>query len=74
MNILAFSTAREQAGFSEMEVDVAPAETPREILRRVAPALDAEGMRAAVDCEYWGWDTAVGGGREMAIIPPVSGG
>jgi len=74
MKILAFAAARERAGFSELEVTVDPSETPRGILRRVAPELPIENLWAAIDCEYWDWDAAVGTAAELAIIPPVSGG
>jgi len=74
MKVLAFATARERAGFSEIEIEVDPVETPRGIMGRVAPGLGVESFRAAVDFEYWDWDAAVGAAREMAIIPPVSGG
>lgn len=30
--------------------------------------------RIAIDLEYRAWDEPVGHAREMAIIPPVSGG
>jgi molybdopterin synthase sulfur carrier subunit len=74
MKILAFAAARERAGFAELEIPVDPAETPRGILRRAAPQLPLENLRAAVDCEYWDWDAPVGAAEELAIIPPVSGG
>jgi molybdopterin converting factor small subunit len=74
MKILAFASARDQAGFSEIELEVDPAETPRGIFARIAPGLAPESFRAAVDFEYWDWDRAVGTAGEMAIIPPVSGG
>jgi len=74
MKILAFAAVRERAGFSELEVRVDPSETPRGILRRVAPQLPIENLRAAIDCEYWDWNAPVGDGTELAIIPPVSGG
>jgi len=74
MKIVAFATARERAGFSELEIPVNPAETPRAILCRVAPALSITDLRAAIDYEYWDWDAAVGSAAELAIIPAVSGG
>ena len=74
MKILAFAAAREKAGFDEIEISADPAETPRAILRRVAPQLPLANLRAAVDREYWDWDTPVGEAAELAIIPPVSGG
>jgi molybdopterin synthase sulfur carrier subunit len=74
MKILAFAAAREAAGFAELDLPVDPSETPRAILSRVVPRLSLESMRAAIDCEYWDWDTPVGTASEFAIIPPVSGG
>jgi molybdopterin converting factor small subunit len=74
MKILAFATAREAAGFAELDIAVDPSETPRGILSRIAPRLPLDTLRAAVDCEYWDWDTPVGSATELAIIPPVSGG
>jgi len=75
MKILAFAIARERAGFSELEIAVDPSETPRAILRRVAPHLPVENLRAAVDHVYWDWDASVGpAAAELAIIPPVGGG
>ena len=74
MKIVAFATAREAAGFAELDTLVDPAETPRTILRRIAPHLSLADLRAAIDCEYWDWDTPVGAAAELAIIPPVSGG
>jgi len=74
MKILAFATAREKAGFAELEIDADPAETPRAILARVAPNLPLGNIRPAVDFEYWDWDAPVGSAAELALIPPVSGG
>jgi molybdopterin converting factor small subunit len=74
MKILAFASARQRAGFAELEIPVDPSETPRAILCRVAPHLPLGDLRAAIDCEYWDWDTPVGVASELAIIPPVSGG
>ena len=74
MKILAFAAAREAAGFAELDLSVSPSETPRAILSRVAPRLPLDNLRAAIDCEYWDWDTPVGAAAELAVIPPVSGG
>jgi len=74
MKILAFATARERAGFAELDIPVDPSETPRAILHRVAPQLPLANLRAAIDYEYCDWDTPVGAASELAIIPPVSGG
>jgi molybdopterin converting factor small subunit len=74
MKILAFAAARDRAGFTELEVAADPAETPRAIVMRIAPHLSLANLRAAVDYEYWDWDTPIGAARELALIPPVSGG
>ncbi len=74
MKILAFASARETAGFAELDLPVDPSETPRAILSRIAPRLPLQNLRAAVDFEYWDWDAPVGRASELAIIPPVSGG
>lgn len=72
--VLAFAQSRDCLGFSERTIECSPAETPREILQRVAPHFTADGVRIAVDSEYHGWDQAIGAARELALIPPVSGG
>jgi molybdopterin converting factor small subunit len=75
IKILAFAQSRDQLGFAERTVECATAETPREILRRIAPEFDpGKTIRVAVDLNYADWDKPVGEASELAIIPPVSGG
>ncbi len=74
LTLLAFSIAQDQLGFREREIECNTTETPRAILARIAPTLDPTSMRVAVDCEYHDWDTPIGTARELALIPPVSGG
>ena len=74
MKVLAFSTAREIAGFAEVEIHVDPWDTPRTIVARVAPALAVGNLHAAVDYEHWECDRPVGEATELVIFPPVSGG
>lgn len=74
VTILAFAQARDQLGFRERAVECAPTDTPRAILQRLAPAATFEAMRVAIDQEYATWDSPIGEAREIAIIPPVSGG
>jgi len=74
IKLLAFAQARDQLGFDEREVDCEPQDTPRQIVQRIAPGAALNMMRVAVDCEYRGWDEAVGAAKEVAMIPPVSGG
>lgn len=74
VTILAFAQARDQLGFHERAVECAPSDTPRTIVSRLASTACWEKMRVAVDQEYTEWDAAIGDAREIAIIPPVSGG
>ena len=73
--ILTFAQTRTQLGFAEKSVDCRPDETPRDILRRLAPQFDpGRTVRVAVNQEYADWDKPVGNATELALIPPVSGG
>ena len=75
IKILTFAQTRTQLGFSELDVDCAATETPRQILRRIAPQFDpGKTIRVAVNQEYADWDRPVGAAFELALIPPVSGG
>ena len=49
-------------------------DSPRAIMARIAPHFSTENLRVAVDEEYADWDRAIGEAREIALIPPVSGG
>ena len=73
--VLTFAQTRTQLGFGEKSIDCQPHETPREILRRLAPRFDpGKTIRVAVNQEYADWDQPVGHASELALIPPVSGG
>lgn len=74
LTILAFAHAREAFGFSSRTVPCDPTETPRDILLRLAPAADLRHLAVAVDSEYTSLDESIGHARELALIPPVSGG
>lgn len=74
VKLLAFAQARDQLGWPERVLECEPGETPRAVLARVAPAVLTEGWRVAVDEEYQSWDAPLGPAREIALIPPVSGG
>lgn len=75
LKLLAFAQAADRLGWREMTVECAAGEPLREILMRVAPDFDVSSSRVAVDCEYASWDDAPGPtSKEIAIIPPVSGG
>lgn len=75
INVLTFAQTRTQLGFSELAVECAATETPRQILHRIAPQFDpGKTIRVAVNQEYADWDQPVGTATELALIPPVSGG
>jgi len=74
LQLLAFAQAHDQLGFRERLVECSPTETPRQILARLAPTAACGTMRVALDCEYTDWDAPIGEARELAFIPPVSGG
>jgi len=75
ITVLTFAQARTQLGFAEKTFECQPNETPREILRRLAPQFDpGKTIRVAVNQEYADWDHPVGDATELALIPPVSGG
>ena len=74
LTILAFAHAREAFGFSSRIVSCDPGETPRSILLRLAPAADLRHLAVALDSEYASLDEPIGRARELALIPPVSGG
>ena len=74
LNILAFAHARDAFGFSSRTVTCDPGDTPRAILLRLAPGADLRHLAIALDSEYAPLDQPIGPAREMALIPPVSGG
>jgi molybdopterin synthase sulfur carrier subunit len=51
-----------------------PDDTPLSIVLRVAPQVKREFLRVAIDSEFVTWETPVGNARELAFLPPVSGG
>lgn len=72
--VLAFAQAKVAFGFSETVIRVENTVTLEEIMELVGPGVSLEGLRVAVDCEFVDWQDEIGEGREIAIIPPVSGG
>ena len=74
IRLLAFAQTRDQLGFDVRVIDCVFDDTPRAVLSRIAPDFDAASLRVAVDCQYRGWDEPIGEARELALIPPVSGG
>ena len=74
ITVLAFAQTREQLGFGERTLVCKSTETPRAILRRIAPEFTPGPVRVAIDMEYADWDKPIGEARELALNPPVSGG
>ena len=74
ITVLAFAQSQDTFGFSSREVPCSPEDTPRTLLLRLKPEVDLDLLRVALDCEFATWDTPLGSAKELAIIPPVSGG
>lgn len=74
IKVLAFAQTRDQLGFGEKTLACDSNETPRAILRRIATEFTPGPVRVAVDQEYADWDRPIGDAKELALIPPVSGG
>jgi molybdopterin converting factor small subunit len=74
VKLLAFAQARDQLGVDGCEIECAATDTPRKIIRLINPDAILDTMRVAVDQEYRGWDEPIGAAKEIAVIPPVSGG
>jgi sulfur-carrier protein len=72
--LLAFGNSSDGFGFSKKVVSCEPEDTPRSIAGRIAPQVGTEFLRVALDGEFSTWDTPVGDARELAFLPPVSGG
>jgi len=74
-----FATALDAVGEATLRIDIADGETVATLLDRLAAAYPSLGaLRAsllvAINYEYVGANTALLGGEEVALIPPVSGG
>ena len=75
IRLLAFASAAEKLGWREQRLECTAKDTPRKVLARVAPDFSVDKMRVSVDCEYCSWDTPLGArAKEVAVVPPVSGG
>ncbi len=74
ITVLAFAQSRDVFGFSGQELPCSPDDTPRTLLLRLKPDADLRDLRVALDCEFATWDTPLGSAKELAVIPPVSGG
>jgi molybdopterin synthase catalytic subunit len=74
-----FARLREEAGTDCVDLEMPEGSTVADVhaaLRARFPGLEPDRrlMRPAVNQDYADWDTRVGDGDEVALIPPVSGG
>jgi molybdopterin synthase sulfur carrier subunit len=83
LNILYFAWVRENIGRDEEAMaHPGPAATVSDVITRLAGRgggyaeafADPERIRAALDQRFVPIDTALGGARELALFPPVTGG
>jgi len=74
-----FAALAERAGCAHETVEVEPAADVQALWRRLSelhPGLDDLGYRPLVACDMaWSnWERSLAGVREVAFVPPVSGG
>ena len=74
ISIFAFAGASDSFGFKNRSIPCIPEDTPLSIVQRLAPEVCLDSLRVALDCEFVTWETPLGNAKELAIIPPVSGG
>src|SRR2546421_4149993 len=79
VHVRLFARLRELAGSDAETIEVPAQSTVEDVYRALRtrhPALsgDLGSVRPAVNQEFADWDVMVGGGDEVAFIPPVSGG
>lgn len=82
MQILYFAWLKERIGSGAEIVDPGDAETARELVDllrarsegHAAAFADVSAVRVAVDQQMGGLDQRIGGAREVAFFPPVTGG
>lgn len=74
-----FASLTDRAGCSAEAIEVDPTLTVAELWKLLVerhPSLNEVGFRplAAADRSYVKWDSVIGSVREVAFLPPVSGG
>lgn len=75
VTLLAFATAAQRLGWRKLEVMAEADATPLELFQRAHPEFLPGAARAAVNGNYHDWSTPIGAeAREVAVLPPVSGG
>lgn len=79
VKVLLFARLRDLAGAAEVDLDVPPGATIRQVwdalaARHAAVAPHAGSLSCARNAEYSRWDATLAEGDEVAFLPPVSGG
>ena len=75
ITLLAFASAAQRLGWRTQDVDAEADSTPMQLFQRVNADFSPGVARVAVNGDYHDWNAAIGSdAREIAIIPPVSGG
>jgi molybdopterin converting factor small subunit len=75
VTLLAFASAAQRLGWRTREVAAEAGLTPLELFQTAHPDFSPGVARVAVNGNYHDWNSPIGpDAREVAIIPPVSGG
>ena len=79
VRVLYFASLRDRTGRRDEALEVEPATDVASLwarLQEMHPRLREVAFRPMVACDrsYAGWDTRLDGVREVAFLPPVSGG
>ena len=73
--LLAFASAAQRLGWREREIEADADITPLQLFQRADTDFSPGVARVAVNGAYHDWNAPIGkDAREVAIIPPVSGG
>jgi molybdopterin converting factor small subunit len=75
VTLLAFASAAQRLGWRERQMEAEAEQTPLQLFQRADQSFDPGVARAAVNGSYHDWGAPIGtDAREIAILPPVSGG
>lgn len=75
VTLLAFASAAQRLGWRTQEVEADATATPLDLFQRENSDFSPGVARVAVNGNYHEWSAPIGNdAREVAVIPPVSGG
>jgi molybdopterin converting factor small subunit len=75
VTLLAFASAAQRLGWRTLELPADPEITPLQLFQRAQGEFSPGVARVAVNGNYHDWNVPIGpDAREVAMIPPVSGG